>query len=252
MASAASAAVTNKILRSKDVDLTKIVFGQMNKDKRGGKSIALSYNGGPLRLQVPEAKIQFDVEEHKDDVGGGQTRTTYTAEISMQGFDEPGHKMHDFFKCVSGLDDLILGVAEQRSAEIFGDVKSRDVIKEFHRSLVRHKNPKFSPLLKIKIAPVATSGELPMIFDGLNGNAPLDISALVKHTRVRLIISITSIWFVNKTFGVTARLFQACVTEKPNANPNQFLFQDDDDDMADVANPALPRMNAFQDEDLDV
>lgn len=207
----------------------------------------------PLWIQTPEMYIPFDVQHH-DDASSNQNQnhaadgnnsggnaamssTNFTFEVAMQGYNDPESRMQTFYEKIKALDAFIVNTCVERSAEWLGEKKGKEVVSEFYRNLARQKNEKYSPLMKIKVAKLRADGTLPVIFDAKNGNEVLDISSIAKGVRAKFIIAFQSVWFVNKTFGVTAKLIQASVTHRPaSSTVNQYAFVDDEEQT--VANKA--------------
>lgn len=223
---------SSSILLLKDFDINLVNFEAINRNQRNGKSIRLTYGPDkqPIRLQLPEVFIPFDIKQMPDDLHPGEF--TYSFEAAMNGYDEEGNKVREMFKKLTDLDTKVLDVCEDRSAEWFGEKKRREVIEEFHRKLVRQSNPKYSPVTRVKVARINAAGEMPKIFDKSGPGSSLPIVALSKGARVKLIVTIPSVWMVNKNFGVSLKLYQACVTERPSSISNDdFAFKDDEEDI---------------------
>lgn len=228
-ATTANMSALNQVILLKDFDPSKVQFEPATKNARNGKSVRITYGDTkqPLRIQLPELFIPFDMKQMPDDARPGEF--TYSFETALQGFDEEGNKAKDLYDKMSQIDHLVLNTCVERSAEWLGETKNREVVEEFYRKLIRPHNPKFSPLLRIKAMRLNASGDMPKVFDKSNNNSLLDVSALTKGVRVKLIVTIPSVWLVNKNFGVSIKLFQACVTGKPSASISDYAFQDDDE-----------------------
>ena len=219
------------VMLIKDFDVSQVNFEAMNRNARNGKSIRLTYgpNKAPIRLQLPEIFIPFEIKTMADDLHPGEF--TYTFEAALQGYDDAGSKVQELFKKLSDLDERILSVCEERSVEFFGENKKREVVQEFYRKLVRQNNPKYSPNVRVKVARINAAGEMPKVFDKAGPGQNLPITALTKGARAKLIVNLPSVWMVNKNFGVSLKLYQACVTDRPASLSNDdFAFKDEDDD----------------------
>lgn len=216
-----------KAILFRDFDASQINFEPVSKNKLGGKMVRMTYGPEktPLWLQTPEMYIPFDVSHHNED---GQSNVNFTFEVALQGYNEEGSKMKTFFDKITQLDEHVVNTCVERSVEWIGDKKGQEVVQEFYRKLLRHKNPKYSPIMKVKVAQLKSDGTLPTLFDSANSNATLDILSLSKGVRGKFILAFQSVWFVNKTFGVTAKLIQASVTQRPQTALNNYAFVDDD------------------------
>jgi hypothetical protein len=219
----------NNVILFKDFDVSQVNFEALNRNVKNGKSVRITY--GPqkqiLRLQLPDVAIPFDIKQMPDDMHPGEF--TYSFEAALNGYDEPGSRMHMVHEKLKQLDERILKECVDKSPEWLGERKDATVVNEFHKRLVRQNNPKYSPLLRIKAARVNAQGDMPKVFDKSNGNAPLAIDALTRGARAMLIITLPSVWLVNKNFGISVKLFQACVTSRPSSvSIDDFAFKDDD------------------------
>lgn len=225
----------------KDFDVSQVNFEPITKNKLGGKLVRLSYgpNKLPIRIQTPDLYIPFDPMHHDDngatsgppsDSADGVKTCNFTFEVSMTGYNDTNSRVKTFYDKMVELDELIVRTCVERSPDWLGEQKKKDVVDEFHRKLVRQKNPKYSPLMKIKVTPVRLDGTLPKVFDISDpGNkSELDLGVLTKGVRGKFILAIQSVWFVNKTFGITAKMIQAAVTHRPSSNMSGYAFIDDD------------------------
>lgn len=227
---------SNPIMLLKDFEVNQVNFEAINRNARNGKSIRLTYgpNKQPIRLQLPDIFIPFDIKQMPDDMRPGEF--TYTFEAALQGYDEEGNKVRELYNKLMDLDSRILDICEERSLEWFGEKKRREVIQEFHRKLVRQNNPKFSPVVRVKIARINAAGEMPKVFEKSGTGQSLPVTVLTKGARAKLIVTIPSVWMVNKNFGVSLKLYQGCVIERPaTMNNDDYAFKDDDDD-----DPSVP------------
>ena len=220
----------NQVILLKDFDINKVNFEAVTKNARNGKSVRITYDTTkqPLRIQLPEMFIPFEMKQHQDDMRPGEF--TYNFEAALQGYDEEGSKMHELYTKLKQLDEKVLSTCVERSVEWLGEAKKPDVVEEFHRKLVRQNNPKYSPILKVKAMKLNANGDMPKVFDKTNNNMPLEITALTKGAKARLIVTIPSVWLVNKNFGVSVKLFQACVTSRPAVSSSDYAFKDEDED----------------------
>jgi hypothetical protein len=214
----------SNVIMYKDFDASLINFDVASKNKMGGKMVRVTYgpNKQPLRIQSPDLYLPFGVGAYADEKTG---EVVYSIDAALKGYqDNP--KVKAFHEMLTAIDDRIVGTCVERSPEWLGKPMGREVVQEFFRPLVKPpRDEKYSPLFKIKIT---NTGAPPRVFDMKDPGNPKDLDFVIKGSTARFIVTIPSVWFVNKTFGVSARLFQAAVTSRPIQNEN-FAFAEEED-----------------------
>lgn len=219
---------SSAVIMYKDFDPALINFEPVSKNKMGGKMVRMTYgpNKQPIKIQTPELYLPFGVGVYTDEKTG---EVTQSIDAALKGIEE-NPRMKAFFDKVNNIDEAILQTCVERSSEWLGKSMSKEVIREFFRPLVKPpKDPKYSPLFKIKIIPLNKSKQMPKVFDVVSVDEPKELDYIVKGTSAKFIISINSVWFVNKTFGVSARMFQAAITQRPMMNED-FAFEAEDEE----------------------
>lgn len=235
---------TNATVLYKDFDVNLINFEPVSKNKMGGKMVRVTYgpNKQPIRIQSPNIYMPFGVSTYTDEKTG---ETSHSIDAAFRGYQEDA-KVKKFYDLMNAIDDKIVKTCVERSAEWLGKAMSAEVVREFFRPLVRPpKDEKYSPLLKIKIGPLNRSGQMPKVFDLADVSEPKDLSFILKGSVAAVILTIPMVWFVNKTFGVSAKLFQAAVASRPVVTES-FAFAPEDPDEYTEDNKGF----AFDDGDL--
>lgn len=211
-----------------------VSFGKADVMRNGGKIVNLSYPGSRrIQLQTPTVSLPFGVNEPFKGGNGGDVQS-YSVDLSFRGYDENA-AMGKFLEKMRAIDALVLKKAHESSVEWFGKQTSAEVIQELYRPLVRDaKDPQYAPTMKVKI-PVVGGVPSASFFD--EDRNPVQMDYLSKGTTAKFIIEVSSVWFVNKNFGVTWRLVQALVVSRPSTTtgPGGFAFADDPSDEASPA-----------------
>ena len=193
-------------------DPAAIAFSSVEKTKKGSKIVYLGVGAtgkDRIVIQTPAMAMPFGVTPYAESVGG--EIQSYSVDVSFRTGDvDP--KVAEFQAIIKKLDDVLIDAATARSAEWFGKPMSRDLVVEFYRKLLK-ENPQYPPILKVKVGVDPTGQPSAQFFDENRALVPIDY--LVKGTSVKMICELSSVWFVNKTFGATFRLVQAAVTAKP-------------------------------------
>lgn len=251
------------VVLSKDFDPRQLfIDAAPQKNKAGGKYVRIGY--GPkkatLKLQVggrpppqcclslcdtcpgcllsvlqsPAVYLPFGVSSFEDDKG----ETTQSVECSLRGYDDPDNaSMQAFYKALQAIDEAVLAAAEANATAWFGKEMPRALLQEFQRTLVKApRDPKYAPLFKAKAVKDFRTGEFPKVFDAADKQTVLPLEYIVKGTSAKLCVVLPSIYLINKTFGISARLHQLLVTHRP-AQEEGCLIQSDgeEDEGPDVA-----------------
>lgn len=234
----------NATVLYKDFDVNLINFEPVSKNKMGGKMVRVTYGPTkqPIRIQSPNIYMPFGVSTYTDEKTG---ETSHSIDAAFRGYQEDV-KVKKFYDLMNAIDEKIVKTCVERSTEWLGKAMSIEVVREFFRPLVRPpKDEKYSPLLKIKVAPLNRSGQMPKVFDVADVSEPRDLSFILKGSVAAVILTIPMVWFVNKTFGVSAKLFQAAVVSRPVVTES-FAFTPEDPDEYTEDNKGF----AFDDGDL--
>jgi Family of unknown function (DUF5871) len=255
----------------KNFDPALVNFEPVFTNKRGGKMVRLTYgeHKNPIRIQTPEMYIKFqnipDLKVTDKDKVAGQAQSVstdpqnsfeaFTFDVAMDGYDKTNTAINIFYQKMLELDDRILQARVDFSQEWMGDQKKKEVVNEFHNKLVKQKNIKYSPLLRIKVDQLRADGTLPKVFDLSDGSSTfreeLKLDVLNKGVKGKFIFALPSVWFVNKTmFGVTAKLIQSAITHRPQNNFSGYAFVEDDIEKSMVQGQTLGSF--MEDDDLDI
>lgn len=220
--------MSTTIVLSQNFEPAKMTFSALEKNKKGGKVVYIGTapgGKGRLSIQTPVMVMPFGVTPYQESPGGDIQ--SYSVDVSFRGEDP---KIADFQKKIEELDDILIQTATENSEAWFGRPMTRELVTEFYRKLLNNKNPQYPPTLRVKVG-VGYNGEiLARFYD--EARAPTNIEYLVKGATVKLIVELSSVWFVNKTFGATFRLVQAAVVTKPDRLTN-YAFADENDENAE-------------------
>ena len=205
-------------------DPATIQVGSVDKTRKGGKIVYLSNeDGSRIVLQTPAMPLPFGLTPYE--VGGDIQ--SYSLDLSFRQADTDP-KVQGFLDMVKGLDAFLIDVATERSEEWFGKKQSRELVAEFYRKVLNDKRSgEYPPTVKTKVG-LNSMGEVTSQFFDEN-RQPTPIENLTKGATIKTIVELSSVWFVNKTFGVTFRVSQAQVVHKPSSVGREYAFQNDDD-----------------------
>lgn len=203
------------ILHSEFAPRDDVKFSPVTKTAKGSKIVyANGRHGGKVRIQTPVMSAPFGVSKFDDAATGN---SSYSLDLSFRDMDTD-EKIGKFLETCRAFDEHVLDVAVSNSKEWLGKEMSREIVKEFYRSLVRDpSDPKYKPTIRLKISPYTE------FYDENHNRVELDY--ITKGSSVRCIVEVST-WFVNKSFGVSLRILQAQVVSRP-LGISGFAFADE-------------------------
>lgn len=194
----------------------------------GGKVVYLKHNEQKkLTMQTPLMSAPFGLSTYTDEKTG---ITKYSLDLSFKGMDADT-KIDTFHEKMQELDNYILTLAEKNSKEWLGKKMSREVVEALYRPILKPaKDPeKYAPTMKLKITNTS-KGEMNVeAYDTKREKVNLK-QELTQGARVRCIMECSSIWFVNKQFGVSWRLVQTELHKPDKISGFSFMEESDDEE----------------------
>jgi hypothetical protein len=207
-----------------------VAFSPVEKTKLGSKIVYVSYkpDSGPskrLLLQTPIMSMPFGLQCYDND---SVNASSYSIDLSFKNSDNDDAAIAQFLEKMKALDSLVLDAGTVNSQDWLGKNYTREVVSEFYRPVVRQNNVDYPPTMKVKVP--SSQGQISIpIFDETKQLS--DVTCLQKGSRVRAIVELSAVWFMNKTFGMSFRLVQVGVVSRPFKQLGQsYAFADDGDD----------------------
>ena len=207
------------ILHSDLIPSEHLQFSPMQKTPKGQKVVYINNpnNKARVRVQTPIMRAPFGLSRFDDATTGN---ASYSLDLSFNGRDQ-NVKLDKFLGTCRALDEYVLNVAEERSEEWFGKKMSRDILREFHRPVVRDASDpsKYEPTVRLKVTPYSE------VYDEERSRVEMD--SLVKGCTARAIFE-PSFWMIGKSFGISLRIIQVAIVSRPS-DISGFAFAEDGD-----------------------
>ena len=215
------------IILSKNFNTDLTSFEDVKTNNLGGKVVYIKYeNQKKITLQTPNVAAPFGLSTYTDEKTG---ITKYSIDMSFKGSDSDS-KIKLFQEKMEMFDEMIIAQAEKNSKEWFGKKMSKEVVEALYRPIIKlAKDPtKYAPTMKLKITN-STNGNMNVeAYD--TKREKINMKELIPGSRIRGILECTSIWFVNKQFGVSWRLVQVEVHKPDKVSGFSFMEESDDED----------------------
>tara|TARA_B100001173_G_scaffold292360_1_gene284491 strand:+ start:21 stop:992 length:972 start_codon:yes stop_codon:yes gene_type:complete len=241
MSSITVAQTTRKELSSnvtlvEDFDESNLSF-QFRKTDKGNKSVNILYNGKTLYLDFPLIKT-WGATCWDEDIKNVSMNLAFGADEERW-----SDATRAFYNCLMSIERAIKNYAQEHSEQLFGKVKSAEILEELMNAFVR-QNDKYGPSHKVKFQ-YREGDDVPYkceIYDmngkpeylvsrktgedgatlplpqgeGEDAKGPLDLIKKADRPFVKGVLQVGSMYFVSGSFGVSTRVIQINVRRSHN------------------------------------
>ena len=228
--------LSSNVTLVEDFDESNLSF-QFRKTEKGSKSVNILYNGKPLYLDFPLTKT-WGATCWDDDVKNVSMNLAFGADEERW-----SDATRSFYDCLMSIERAIKNYAQEHSEQLFGKVKSAEILEELMNAFVR-QNDKYGPSHKVKFQ-YREGDDVPYkceIYDmngkpeylvsrqtgedgttlplpqgeGEDAKGPLDLIKKSDRPFVKGILQVGSMYFVSGSFGVSTRVIQLNVRRSHN------------------------------------
>ena len=187
-------------------------------DFNNRKIVLSSKEGTPMRIQFPRLYMPFGVSGFTPEVGP----TKYNIDLALKGHDEEGSYIKIFYDSLRAIEDKIIDNIVEQSEKIFQKKMTKEELMPMFNSNVKEslgREPKF----RVKVdtdhhsmikASVYDADKIPIKTEVSNG--------LYARNSGHTIVELNSVYFLNRKFGCTWKLYQLIVYEPQNLKGFQF------------------------------
>jgi hypothetical protein len=185
------------------------------------KKIVLSTKQGtPMRIQFPRLYMPFGVSGFTPEVGP----TKYNIDFALKGYDEEGSYIKKFYEGIRDIEDKIIDAVVNQSETIFGAPMSKSDLLPMFNSNIKHstdREPKFRVKVDTDHQDMIKAG----VYDSDKNAVKTEVSnGLYSRNSGHAIVELNSVYFLNRKFGCTWKLYQLVVYEPQNLKGFQFLI----------------------------
>ena len=216
---------------------SSVIFGNLRKNKSGGKAVYLSNsNKNKLYLELPFMRAPFGLSTVVDEK---TKNTSYSLDLSFDKNDENLLQLQETFK---KLDETVIKLVAANSVEWLGKAYNVNVIEQaLYKPLVRSGKAEYASTMKLKILMNDKGDFIPEAYN--IARERVNLNTIEKGQKVKCIIDLNQIWFIDNKFGITARLQQVLL--EPSKRLPSFAFQE----MVPQAAPAAAAAPAAEDDE---
>jgi hypothetical protein len=238
-----------QIVNYDSFDVSNVNYKPPKVNSRGGKNIAITYEGKPLRLQIP-LTFTWGAQEHEDETTGNKS---YSMNLNLD-------KGSVLFEKLKAFEDKVIADAIANSKKWFGKAKmTEDVVDALFYKILKFPKDKETdeldmtrnPNMKVKLSYWEGKFNLALFnmnkeviyssAQGVTDSHPTELIPL--GSLVSAIIECGGVWFAAGRFGVTWRLVQGKV-KQPIRMDGYCMLDDPEEDAM------LERINAKEKEQL--
>jgi hypothetical protein len=183
------------------------------------RKIVLSTKGGtPMRIQFPRLYMPFGVSGFTPEVGP----TKYNVDLALKGHDEEGSYIKKFYDSLRAIEDKIIDNVVEQSEKIFQKKMTKEELMPMFNSNVK-ESPGREPKFRVKVDTDHHSMIKAAVYDGDKNPIKTEVSnGLYARNSGHTIVELNSVYFLNRKFGCTWKLYQLVVYEPQNLKGFQF------------------------------
>ena len=184
------------------------------------KKIVLSTKEGkPLRITTPRMYMPFGISGFTPEVG----QTKYNIDFSMKGYDENDNYVKKFYDTLRAIEDKIIENVASQSEIIFGKAMTKDELASSFNSNIKESADR-EPKFRVKVDTTIDGDIKASVCDPeknvLNDSAE---NGLYARNTGLAIVELNSVYFLNRKFGITWKLYNLMVFEPQRLKGFQFV-----------------------------
>lgn len=235
-------------------DVSKIGFGELKVLQNGSKAVNLTYNGGPLILQVSNVDLPYGL--NADDKFGPMK---YSVNLSLNGYDSKP-KMKEIFDVLEGLDNRVTNECVEKNwlrkpgmtQQILKQMKLYKPTVKFSEDPNTGARKPYPPTVKASLR--ERNGKFETAFYDTDRTLIKDVpitDLIVKRMTVMALIECTSVWITNVGCGLSWKVTQLKVVSRPDALRGYGFVEEGDSAAAGSSRAAVKNTfaAAFDEED---
>jgi len=213
-------------------DVSKITFGEIRTLPSGSKAASVTYNGGPLVLQVNNLDLPYGL--NADDKFGP---VKYSINLSLTGYDS-NPKVKELYDALESLDNRVTSECVEKNwlrkpgmtQQILKQMKLYKPTVKFSEDQNTGQRKPYPPTLKVSLR--QKNGKFETAFYDSDRKEIRDVpieDMIVKRMTVMALIECTSVWVSSVGCGLSWKATQVKIVSRPDG-PRGYGFIEDDGD----------------------
>jgi len=192
------------------------------REYKGRKMVLCTKDEKPFRVQLPRLYMPFGVSGFTPEVGA----TKYNIDFSLNGWDEEGSFVQKFYQTLRQVETKIVDTVAENSEEIFGEKKTAEELTPLFNSNIKESDGgDYAPKFRVKVDSTIDDRVKCDVFDGQKNRLTDTLEdKLYARNSGKGIAEAASVYFLNKKFGVTWKLYQLQVFEPERLKGFQFTL----------------------------
>jgi hypothetical protein len=227
-------------------NVSKIAFSEIKSLQNGSKSVNLTYEGGPLIVQLSNVDVPYGL--NADDKFGP---VKYSVNLSLNGY-ETKPKTKEMFEMLDALDNRVSTECADKNwlrkpgmtQQVLKQMKLYKTTVKFSEDANTGARKPYPPTVKVSLR--QRNGKFETVFYDSDKTEIKDVpieDLIVKRMCVSALIECTGVWVSSAGCGLSWKLTQLKVVSRPDSLRG-YGFQDDEGDEAPVSNTALTKAGA--------
>lgn len=201
---------------------TEVIDDIKVNDYNNRKIVISTQDDKPLRIQIPRMYMPFGVSGFTPEVG----QVKWNVDFSMNGFDEEGNYVKKFYDTLRQIEEKIIRSVVDQSEKIFDKSHTYDEIKAMFNSNIKESSG-HAPKFRVKVDTDIYDNLKANVFDSdKNRLKDTVVNGLYSRNSGKSIVELSSVYFLNKKFGITWKLYQLMVFEPERLKGFQFVVHE--------------------------
>jgi len=175
-----------------------------------GRKMVLSDGDKPMRFQMPRLYMPWGVSAFTPEIG----QKKYNVDLNLTGWDEDGGFVQKFYNTIKSIETKVIEEVAKQSVAIFGEPKGVEELRGMFNSNLKEADNGHAPKFRVKLDVDANGFAKPEIFDANRNLLKEEIKeGVYGRMSGKGIAEVGSVYFLNKRFGITYKLYQMQVFE---------------------------------------
>jgi hypothetical protein len=229
-------------------DASNLAFGEIRTLQSGSKSVNVTYNGGPLILQVNNVDLPYGL--NVDDKYGP---VKYSVNLSLNGWDS-NPKVKSIYDTFEAIDNSTTSECVEKNwlrkpgmtQQILKQMKLYKSSVKFSEDPNTGARKPYPPTVKASLR--QRNGKFETVVYDVDRKEIKDVpmeDLIVKRMTVMALLECTGVWISSVGCGLSWKVTQMKVVSRPAGSGGYGFIEDDDSGASRPATRAAPSKNAF-------